>query len=256
MLTKNELKYYSSLLIKKFRDEENKFLIEGKKISEEALNSNYQIEIALYTHKFFRKERSLIKKLNLRNIRQELLKEEEFVKVSDTQNPQGITFVLKKKDRNIDIPINENFIIGLENISDPGNLGTIIRNCDWFGLNNLILNENCAEIYNPKVLRSTMGSIFNVTIFEKFNLYFELEKLKNSGYSIFSTDLEGENIFTFRMPKKSFIVFSNEANGPSKKLNELASKKITIPKFGRAESLNVASASSIILAEIFKQHFL
>ncbi|MBN1638197.1 MAG: RNA methyltransferase [Ignavibacteriales bacterium] len=256
MFTKNELKYYSSLLLKKFRDEENKFIIEGKKISEEALNSSYQIEIAFYTHKFFRKERGIIKKLTIKNIRQELLKEEEFSKISDTQNPQGIALVLKKKKLKNDIPTDANFIIGLENISDPGNLGTIIRNCDWFGINNIILNENCAEIYNPKVLRSTMGSIFNVAIFEKFNLYLTLEKLKNSKFTILSTDLNGENIFASQFPEKSVVIFSNEANGPSKKLNELADKKITIPRVGKAESLNVASACSIVLAEIFKQHFL
>jgi TrmH family RNA methyltransferase len=148
---------------------------------------------------------------------------------------------------------HSNLIVALDNISDPGNAGTIIRNCDWFGIKELILGENCVELYNPKVLRASMGSVFHLEISETQNLIDTLKKLKEKGYSIICTDMKGENVFKYYLGEKSIIIFSNEAAGPSQEILNLADKKITIPQIGNAESLNVASASAVILAEFTKR---
>ena len=141
-------------------------------------------------------------------------------------------------------------IVALENISDPGNLGTIIRNCDWFGVNNILLSKECAEIYNQKVIRASMGSLFHLSIIEENDLINSLKDLKTKNYDIVTADLDGENLYKFKRGKDIAIVFCNEANGPSKELLKISNRKITIPQKGKAESLNVASASAVILSEL------
>lgn len=252
MITKNELKYYSSLLKKKFRDKENKFIVEGKKIIQEAVKSEFLPEIIIVTNTFYEDEREFLEKISIKNIRIEKLKNQEFSKITDTVNSQGIAAVFEKNYISKKIS-DSDCIIYLENISDPGNAGTIIRNCDWFGVKNIILSNDCADIFNPKVIRASAGSIFHLNIFENKDLNFLLD-LKNNGYKIFTTDLEGENIYKFNFPEKFIVTFSNEASGPSEELLKITDKKITIPKFGNAESLNVASASAVILSRIKNFH--
>ena len=139
----------------------------------------------------------------------------------------------------------------LDNISDPGNLGTIIRNCDWFGIKNILLSENIVDYTNPKVIRSSMGSVFHVNLFEGIDAE-TLLKLKSQGYEILCADLEGENIFSHQRNKKTILILSSESHGPSKEFLEISDKKICIPKIGDAESLNVASASAVLLAILTK----
>ncbi len=253
MLSKNELKYYSSLLIKKFRLEENKFIVEGKKIVEEALRSDYECEIIIASNEFAEKEKSFLDSTN-KKIRLEKVSNLEFYKLKDTAAPQGIAAVFAKKrvNRKETEKIKDNLICCLDNISDPGNVGTILRNCDWFGVKNVLLTENCAEIFNPKTIRASMGSVFHLNIFEDSRNE-DMKKLKKKGYNILCSDLEGENVFSFRFRKRSLLVFSNEANGPSKEIIKIADTKLTIPSYGKAESLNVASASAIILSEARKK---
>ncbi len=181
-----------------------------------------------------------------------ILNNQEFKKLSDTKTPQGIAAVFHKLKLNQDENYLENFIVCLDNISDPGNVGTIIRNCDWFGVKEILLSEGCADISNPKTIRASMGSAFHVKFFENRILQSTLQKLKSKGYKILCSDLEGENIFNFKSSLKQVVIFSNEANGPSKEVKEFTDAKITIPKFGKAESLNVASASAIILSVLKK----
>lgn len=251
MITKNELKYYSSLLQKKFRREENKFIVEGEKIVLEGLKSNFECEIVICTNQFSEDNINILKELKAKNIRAEIIKNIEFVKLSDTINPQGIAAVFKKtKPGKI---AQNNILVGLEDISDPGNLGTIIRNCDWFGITEIILSKDCAEIFNPKTIRASMGSVFHTNIFEEIDLPEEIKKIKKGGYEILCTDLVGESVYSHKPSKKTFIIFSNEAHGSSGEIKNLADYKITIPKKGKAESLNVASASAIILSELSKR---
>jgi TrmH family RNA methyltransferase len=253
MISKAELKYYSSLLKKKYRDEEKKFIIEGKKLVEEALNSNYSCEIILITNNFSKQNSDFIKSLNKKNYRVEVIESQDFEKISDTVTPQGIAAVLRQPlNKKLNEKILSHFIIYLENISDPGNLGTIIRTCDWFGIDTLILSESSVEVWNPKVIRSSMGSIFHLNIFRNKKLS-EMQTLKDKGYKFICADLDGVDIYTFNPPEKFILFFCNESSGPSPELLNLSNEKVTIPGKGKAESLNVASASAIIISEVTRR---
>jgi TrmH family RNA methyltransferase len=248
MLTKNELKTYSSLIQKKFRNKENKFIAEGSKIVEEGLNSNIKCEIILASQQYYEENLKDLQHIIKKGHRLEILKSQDFSRLTDTVNPQGIAAVFNKpaKFLNAAETLSSKIVVCLENISDHGNLGTIIRNCDWFGINILLVN-NCADLYNPKAVRASMGSIFHVRIFEDVPIE-HLTGLKKNKYKFLCSDLNGENIYKYTLPDKSIITFSNEASGPSQNIIELTDEKITIPKSGKAESLNVASASAVILA--------
>lgn len=250
-LTKNELKYYSSLLQKKYRKQEKKFIIEGKRLVEEALKSRYHCEIIIFTEEFRSLNEDMLKLLKISGERVEVIKSSVFNKLSDTQHPQGIAAVFDFCVKFPEIK-EESIVVALENISDPGNLGTILRNCDWFGVKSVILNSGCADVYNPKVLRASMGGIFNVKIFEEENFYDRLKSLKEKGYIVVCADMDGEDLFEFITEGNSIITMCNEANGPTNDLLMIVDEKITIPKFGKVESLNVASASAVILSQFVK----
>jgi len=246
MVSKNELKYYSSLLQKKFRYEEKKFIVEGKKLIEEALSSGFDCEALFAAPHFVEANPAYCSKLSARISKYEVLNNHEFLKLCDTETPQGIAGIFHQKEVKVKIKKDEDIIIALENISDPGNLGTILRNCDWFGVKSIVLSGECAETYNPKVVRSSMGSLFHLNIHRVEDFIKSLGMLKNSGYEILCADLNGDDIFQFEVPANSVIVFSNESQGPSQEALAI-SKTVTIPKYGKAESLNVANASAVIL---------
>lgn len=249
MLLKNEIKSYSLLLQKKYRKETGKFLVEGKKLVLEAINSKLECEIIVSTTRFAENLPEFFRDQKVGQIRFETVKQNELEKLSDTKTPQGIIGVFR-------IPIQKGAqkkskkIIALENISDPGNLGTIIRSCDWFGFNNIILSDDCAEIYNPKVIRSSAGSVFHINVQEEKSFYESLQLFKKENYKIICADIEGVNLDIFKIPESFVMVFCNEANGPTDKLLSICNSRLTIPKKGKAESLNVASASAVILSKL------
>ncbi|GAB4298875.1 MAG: RNA methyltransferase [Ignavibacteriaceae bacterium] len=252
MLSKNELKYYSSLLQKKYRKQENKFLIEGKKLVEESLKSNYETELIVFTREFFSEHSEFINRISKASIRLEQIRAIEFQRFSDTRTPQGIAAVLKMKqpadpDK---LKLKNEFALYLEDISDPGNLGTILRTADWFGITDIILSPDSAEIYNPKVLRSSMGSVFHLNLFTDFPVN-KLIKFTKEGYNVLCADKEGIPVFGLTDFRKKIICFGNEAKGISDQLQKISSGKITIPGKGKAESLNVAAAAAVILAQVF-----
>jgi TrmH family RNA methyltransferase len=251
MITKNELKYYSSLLIKKYRQQEKKFLVEGFKFVDEGIQSDYECEVVLSTRAFHDEHKKFFSNIET-NHRVEILSTLDFYKLSDTHNPQGVMAVFKEKEIKKEFVVNGDNIIAIDNISDPGNLGTILRNCDWFGVNYVLVSKGSVELYNPKVIRSSAGSIFHLDIFEEIDLAENLLSLKTKGYQIICSDLIGESVYNFEYSQKNVLVFSNEANGVSREILDVIDKKITIPKFGAAESLNVASASAIILFQLKK----
>lgn len=254
MLTKNELKYYSSLLKKKFREEEKKFLVEGKKLVVEALNSKYRCEIIIVTNEFVGSEAGYVNSLRKKDIRIVQVTNAEFEKIADTVNPQGITAAFKMGEE-VDFSAG-NIILALEDVSDPGNVGTILRNCDWFGVNAVILSETCADVFNPKTIRASMGSLFHLSIKISSKFLDDINRFAGYGYKIFTAHLNGQNIYDLTFPEKFVIVFANEANGPSNELLNVSDKLINIPKFGKAESLNVANSSAVILSEIKRQSIL
>lgn len=247
MITKNDLKYYTSLLQKKHRALERKFIAEGLKIIQEGLTNNWQPEIVFLNKTFADSNPDFINNsMTLKSFQYEILNDKEFTKLCDTVNPQGVAAVFNYSKTEIKSKANQ--IVALEDVSDPGNLGSIIRNCDWFNIKEIILSENCAELHNPKTIRSAMGSIFHLNIVENVDLISQLNVLKEKGYQITTSDLIGINVFEINPIEKSVIVFSNEAKGPSNELISISDNIIAIPKYGKAESLNVASASAIIIA--------
>jgi len=247
-MTQDEIKYFSSLLRKKYRTIEKKYLVEGKKIVEEGINSKYFCEKIFVSQKFYANSRS--KKL-FKNKDFEVINRSELLRLTDTVNPQGIIGVFRIHEIKKIEYIKSNIIVFLENISDPGNLGTIIRICDWFGIDTILSSDNTVDAYNPKVIRSSMGSIFHLDIIDDFKVD-SLDILKNKGYKLVCSDLRGDNLYDFKIQDKIIVAFSNEATGPSEELLNKSDYKVTIPKIGKAESLNVASASAVILAELTK----
>lgn len=252
MITKNELKFYSSLTQKKYRKLEERFIAEGKKVVLEGLKSNYKCEKIFCTYNFKEENPHLFNQF-LKNHFVEVLTSQDFSKLSDTVNSQEISavFFLSRKSFEPDKKLPDKLIY-LENISDPGNLGTILRICDWFGFTEVLLNESCADLYNSKTIRASAGSIFHINIYENEPIEKSIKKLKKKGYNILISDLKGESIYEYNFSGKNVIVFSNEANGPSNEILQLADDIITIPRFGSAESLNVASAAAVILSQIKK----
>ncbi len=254
MISKNQIKEFSFLKQKKYRKEKKKFLLEGTKLIDEVIKSNYTVEKILITNTFKEKNSSFLSKLEKQNIDIEIISNKDFKKLSETETPQGIIAIVHsiKKDFRID-KLNSNIIIGFENINDPGNLGTMLRAADWSGFKDIIISKNSAELYNFKTIRSTMGSIFHLNIFDDIDLYEVCKNLKMKGYKIYCTDIDGESLHKFKFDENFVVIFCNEANGPTDELLEICDKKITIPSRGKAESLNVSSACSIILYEISKK---
>ena len=253
MLSQNQLKYYSKLLQKKYRESEDKFIVEGVKLVDEGLNSQFVCEIVIASNNFIKQNPDYTAELAKHTVKLESLPQKDFDKLADTRNSQGIAAVFQKQKKTGLNLVSSNIVIGLENISDPGNLGTIMRNCDWFGIRDILVSKNSSEIYNPKVLRASMGSFFHLNIFDDIILIDEINKLRGKGFQILCADIRGENLFDFNPDKKTFIVFCSESHGPSGDLLAVCDKRITIPRFGNAESLNVASASAVILSHIVKQ---
>lgn len=241
MLSKNQIKYIKSLHNKKDRNENNAFLVEWKKSLIELLNSDFKIETLVISEKFFIENRNLVSKYSF-----EILKWDEITKLSTLwTNTDGIAIV---KQRNNSELKNENeIILVLDEIKDPWNLGTIIRIADWYGISKIVVSENTVEFYNPKVIISTMWSFTRVNIF-----YTDLETyLQNQNFPIYWAFMNWENVHKINFEKKwCFLVIGNESNWISKEVEKFITKKITIPKFGQAESLNAWVATAVILDNI------
>lgn len=249
-MTRAEIKYYASLTQKKHRIEESKFLVEGIKLINEALEFGYYCEAIFYTNKL-----NLVEEEFIDSIRKKVFKIEEILnndlsRLTDAKTPQQVVAVFQD-DKN-QKEICGNLIVALQYINDPGNLGTIIRNSDWFGVETIILSENCAEVFSPKVIRSSAGSVFHLNIIQSENFLEHLSEFRKQGYQICTADLTGADIYSFEKPKKTILVLANETHGPSEELLNLCDTKITIPRKGKAESLNVGNASAIILSELTK----
>jgi len=239
MLSKNQIKQISRLKQKKFRIQDQLFVVEGVKTITELLQSNFEL-FELYTTKVFNsgaKNEILISETELKRI--------SFLKTPNT------ALALFKMPRRAPIASNE-LILALDDVRDPGNLGTIIRLCDWFGITDLVCSLETVDCFNPKVVQASMGSISRVNV-----SYLELlEFLENSKLSVFGAFMEGKNIYKSTLPHQGILVMGNEANGISKPIEALVKTKISIPQFGQiqeTESLNVAMATSILLSE-FKRN--
>lgn len=238
----NELiKHIKSLHQKKYRDEYREYFVEGIKLVKEAISENKKIEKIIICEELF-KEKFEFDKYDI-----EYVDEKVFFYISDTQTPQGIMAIIKMS---ANLEVKGDTIFALDNIQDPGNLGTIIRTLDCAGINTLLLSEGTVDVYNPKVIRSTMGAVFRVNVLENLNLKAKLEELKEQGYKVVITALDAKiSHYDLDFKEKYVVVIGNEAKGVSKEIRDLADIKVIIPMLGRTESLNASVAASIIAYE-------
>ena len=242
MLVKSKVKYIQSLGQKKFRDEEQVFIAEGPKIVKELLESDNADIKELYGLKEWIDENTLLeKKVEINEIT-----EAELARISHLTTANKVIAIVRQFDNPEKIITKEKIILALDTIQDPGNFGTIIRIADWFGIDQVICNQGCADIYNPKVVQATMGSIARVRV-----IYTDLDKwLKETNTDIYITALDGQDIREVERMKEGIIVIGNESKGVNAEIIQLAKTKLTIPKKGEAESLNAAVATGIILSHI------
>lgn len=240
MVTKNEFKYIQSLCHKKHRDIENIFIVEGSKIMEELLKSNYKIEKIYATPNYLQSSDVYHNKMIE-------VSEQEMYKLSQLQTPSNVLALVHKPD-NTNIEINNKLNLVLDGIQDPGNLGTIIRIADWYGIDNVFCTTDTADIYNFKAIQSTMGSFLRVNI-----LYENVEEiiLKNI-LPVYGSVLDGTNLYEFSNVNNGFLIIGNEGKGIRKNLLDCITNKVTIPKKGSAESLNAAVATGIMLSWFLK----
>jgi len=249
MLSKNTLKFIKSLHQKKFRKQENAFFVEGGKNVTELLASNFQASHLLFTSKFAGENQSIIDKFpgEAFEVNQQTLESLGSFQTNDS----ALAVAAIKPNEFIELS-SKDWAIALDDVRDPGNLGTIIRISDWYGINNIILSTESADFYNPKVLHASMGSFTRVNIF-----YTDLKSyLTATKLSVYGAFLEGENIYQQHFGGSGIILMGNESKGISPDLVKLVKHKITIPRFGNAESLNVAVATAIICDNVRRQSFL
>ena len=243
--TNEYIKHVKSLSEKKYRDEYEEYVVEGIKLVNEAIEEKLNIKKILICKEL------CIKEFDFENI--EYVSEQVFKYISDTETPQGVMAIIEKKKFNGEYG---KIVFALDNLSDPGNLGTIIRTLDSAGINSLILSKGSADLYNPKVVRSTMGAIFRIDAEYTENLQSKLLNLKEQGYKIIVTSLQSDKyIYDLPFKEKCVVVIGNESKGVSEKIMELADIKTKIPMLGRTESLNAAVAASIIAYEAVRQNF-
>jgi TrmH family RNA methyltransferase len=241
MLSKNEVKYIQSLCHKKSRDEEGLFIAEGPKMMNELRQSNYEIVKAYAIKEWL--ERNAEKTENVTEV-----SPSELERISALKTPNEVLVIAKQKVVNTEPVLKGNITLVLDGIQDPGNMGTIIRIADWFGINQIIASENTVELYNPKVVQATMGSICRVNVWYK-NLN---EWLGQVSIPVFGALLNGKSIFETGTVGEGVLVIGNESRGISEEVLQFVSNPVTIPKFGEAESLNAAIATGIILSHFRK----
>ena len=251
----NEIvKNIKKLKEKKYRDLENAYIIEGIKLVKEAIYENAKIRQIIMCENYA--DNKEIDKETLYEISKYNLiyvTEKVFNTITDVKTPQGIIAIVEKNNSTCEINYSEEIIIALDDVQDPGNLGTIIRTADSANLKQIILSKNSADPYNPKVVRSTMGGIFRVNIIEVDNLEETLKQTQENGFKVMVTVLDTQKSIYDANYNKKVIVIGNEANGISKAIQNIADEKVKIPMLGKTESLNASVATGILLYEYVRQ---
>lgn len=237
-MTNNWQKRIQQLQQKKFRKQERLFVVEGTKSVVELLNSNLETEIVFGTSEFFAENSQYAKSTKTQETSANLL-----AKVGSFKSNDGALAVVRIP-KNHEIQPENNFVLALDEVRDPGNLGTILRIADWYGFAGVVCSESCADVYNPKVIAASMGSFTRIKTFY-CNLQQYLAGL-SVGLLIYGAFMDGNNVHKTEFGTEGVIVLGNESNGISAEIGELINEKITIPRFGGAESLNVAMAGAII----------
>lgn len=251
-LSQNQFKFVRSLQLQKNRQQENLFVVEGVRLCEELVHSDFFIQYFIINSSQEHSERleRLIADIKNRNLTIFETNDKQFAGIADTRQPQGIAAVVSIKQTLPDFS-NSRIILGLDSIRDPGNLGTIIRTAEWFGIDGIITGEGSVEIYNPKTVRSAMGALFHIPVLKNANLVQELVNLKKQNFTIAGAVSEpGLPLADYHIPGKIVLLIGNEAQGLHPQLASLLDVKINIPGKGKSESLNAAIAAGIFLYHI------
>ncbi|KAF2515935.1 TrmH family RNA methyltransferase [Flavobacterium foetidum] len=237
MVSKNQIKLISSLHQKKHRFANQLFFAEGVKVIQELLESNFELEQLFTTLNDFQE---------VKTSKRTIINDQELKKISALSTPNTCLAVFRMPAENK--IIDSGLILALDDIRDPGNLGTILRLCDWFGIKQIICSKETVDIFNPKVVQATMGSIARVNV-----NYLDLKDfLDKTQLPVFGTFMNGDTIYRSDLPQNGIIIMGNEANGISSEIEKTVTTRLTIPRFGelqKTESLNVATATAIILSE-------
>jgi len=238
MMSKNEAKYIQSLFHKKTREAEGVFVVEGPKLLEEVLASDYVIRKIFATGEWMKNSWHPVETIEV--------SEDELQRISGLQTANQVLAIVEQKQVNAAPVLEGKLTIALDNLQDPGNMGTIIRIADWFGVKQIIASNNTVELYNPKVIQATMGSFVRVDIW-----YDDLESIiAKANVPVYGALLNGTNVLEMETVEEGVLVIGNESKGISDAIKQLVTAPITIPRYGGAESLNAAVATGIILSHI------
>jgi len=248
MLSEKTIKHLKKLQQKKFRHEFAEFLVEGVKGVQEALDSAKEISLVVVEDKKKVELVDLIKSAETKDIPIEFCGRKDIGEIKTTETFPGCLAIVRQEEINLeDLAGN---VICLDGVKDPGNLGTIIRTADWFGITSIILSEDSVDLYNPKVVRSTMGSIFRVKVFQSRGVKQDLEILQKSGYILSGLVMNGDSLDKLKLDKDEVYILGSESHGIRKEVENILDKKYTIPGSGKAESLNLAVSAGILMSKI------
>ncbi len=254
-----KLKRLNTLNRKKGRGESATFLVEGVRAIREALGSSFDLLECYYTGEAMENPEviALIADAKRRTGTVEQVTSREIAAVAETVHAQGILAVLRQREISLEMLIGrtdeESLLVALDAVTDPGNVGTIIRTCDWFGVHGIMLGKQSVDLYNPKVVRGTMGSVFHVPVACAVDLPAALSAAREAEYSIYVADAGGETHFDrVRYARKAVLVFGNEAWGVSDAVRQLADFRVSIRRYGSAESLNVGVSCGILLSTVHR----
>ncbi len=244
MLTKNTIKQIASLKQQKFRKELGLFVVEGRKMTEELLHSDFEI-VGLYATEAFLTDYPTFSEA-------EIVTEVQMQQMSGQDTPPGILSVVKIPQQG-EIKTTSRLILALDGIANPGNMGTLIRTAEWFGIHDIVCSIDCVELWNPKVVQATMGSLFRVKVWES-DLAVYLHHAKDEGMSIYGALLEGENLFQMQAKPEGILVIGSESHGIRADVLPCITHPVTIPRVGDSmtDSLNADVAGAILMAETTK----
>ena len=248
------IKSIKKLKDKKYRDESNEYVVEGVKLVEEAVKENAKIKQIIVCEDTTRTY-EIPTHIMLEIAKYECISVSDkiFNIITQVTNPQGIMAIIEKNAQNAKIDYTQDIIVVLDDVQDPGNLGTILRTVDSIGLNQIIVSKGTADAFNSKVVRSTMGAIFRIKIIEVENLAQAIKEMRKHHFKLMVTSLQTKNsIYDIDFYKK-IIVIGNEANGVSKEIQDMADEKSKIPMLGRTESLNASVAAGVVMYEYVRQ---
>lgn len=248
------IKHVKKLKDKKYRDVSSEYIIEGIKLVAEAIQENSPIKQIILCDDCEKNE-TIPTELRYEIAKYECIyvTENIFKYLSEVQTPQGVLAIVERNKKDLKIDYTQDIIVALDDIQDPGNLGTIVRTVDSIGLTQILVSKGTADVYNPKVVRSTMGAIFRIKIIECENLKQTLKEIKKHKFKIMVSSLQTDHTIYDVNYNKKVIIIGNEAKGVEEEIQEFSDEKVKIPMLGKTESLNASVATGIILYEYVRQ---